>query len=133
MHFLLSRLNHETNTFSPIPTPFSKFSPSFTSDAIAESRGANTGLGAFISFCDEKGITYDVPVCAMSFPSGPVTASAYSSFQSSILSAAAARPYDAVLLDLHGAMVTSTDDDGEGTLLSSLRQVLPATPIGVGL
>jgi microcystin degradation protein MlrC len=38
-----------------------------------------------------------------------------------------------VLLDLHGAMVTRTYDDGEGELLGRIRKVAPDVPIGVAL
>jgi microcystin degradation protein MlrC len=40
---------------------------------------------------------------------------------------------DAVFLDLHGAMVTESHDDGEGELLSRIRKVAPDLPIAVAL
>src|SRR5690606_37383374 len=40
---------------------------------------------------------------------------------------------DAVLLDLHGAMVTESLDDGEGELLARVREAAPGVPIGVAL
>nr|MBC8239436.1 M81 family metallopeptidase [Alphaproteobacteria bacterium] len=40
---------------------------------------------------------------------------------------------DAVLLDLHGAMVTQSLEDGEGALLTRLRSVAPDVPIAVAL
>ena len=46
---------------------------------------------------------------------------------------AVARGCDAVLLDLHGAMVTRAHDDGEGELLARIRRVAPEVPIGVAL
>ena len=46
---------------------------------------------------------------------------------------AVARGCDAVLLDLHGAMVTRSFDDGEGELLGRIRKVAPDVPIGVAL
>ncbi len=39
--------------------------------------------------------------------------------------------YDGILLDLHGAMVTRSHEDGEGTLLTRIRAVDPKTPIAV--
>jgi microcystin degradation protein MlrC len=47
--------------------------------------------------------------------------------------AAVAQGCDAVLLDLHGAMVTQTYDDGEGELLRRIREVNASVPIGVAL
>ena len=40
---------------------------------------------------------------------------------------------DGVMLDLHGAMVTSEHDDGEGELLRRIRVVAPDMPIAVSL
>ncbi len=40
---------------------------------------------------------------------------------------------DAILLDLHGAMVTQSFEDGEGELLRRIRAIAPRTPIGVAL
>ena len=75
----------------------------------------------------------------MAFPSGKVSTSAYNALSSSILSKAKTTEYDAILLDLHGGMVTQENDDGEGELLGSLRKVIEEAfpgkgrvPIGVG-
>jgi microcystin degradation protein MlrC len=46
---------------------------------------------------------------------------------------AVARGCDAILLDLHGAMVTENHEDGEGELLRRIRQLAPSVPIGVAL
>ena len=51
----------------------------------------------------------------MANPSGPVHACAYDELTACIL--AAAPGCDAVLLDLHGAMVAENTPDGEGDLL----------------
>ena len=40
---------------------------------------------------------------------------------------------DAILLDLHGAMVTERHEDGEGDLLAHIREIAPEVPIGVTL
>ncbi len=46
---------------------------------------------------------------------------------------AAAAGCDALLLDLHGAMVAETTNDGEGDLLERLRASVPGVPIAVAL
>jgi microcystin degradation protein MlrC len=46
---------------------------------------------------------------------------------------AVAKGCDAILLHLHGAMVTESLEDGEGTLLARVRALAPNTPIGVAL
>ena len=40
---------------------------------------------------------------------------------------------DAIMLCLHGAMVTESYEDGEGELLSRIRQIAPTTPIAITL
>ena len=39
--------------------------------------------------------------------------------------------YDAILLDLHGAMVAEPDWDGEGVLLEAMRRISPGLLIAV--
>jgi hypothetical protein len=45
----------------------------------------------------------------------------------------AADGIDAILLDLHGALVAENAADGEGTLLEKIRQLAPDTPLAVAL
>ena len=63
-------------------------------------------------------------------PSGIVQAEAYNFMTKQILEAVQTG-VDAALLDLHGAMVSETTDDGEGTLLYEMRKINPQLPIGV--
>src|SRR3546814_12106467 len=46
---------------------------------------------------------------------------------------AVAKGCDAILLHLHGAMVTESLEDGEGALLARIRALAPDTPIAVAL
>jgi microcystin degradation protein MlrC len=47
--------------------------------------------------------------------------------------AAVEKGCDAVFLDLHGAMVTDSLEDGEGNLIARLRAIAPEVPIAVAL
>ena len=131
MKILIARLNHETNTFSPVATPLSAFNPTFDSDAYRDNKGMQTAMSAFIDLAEQLGATLVTPVSASANPSGRVAAAAYDELSERIVSAAAG--VDAILLDLHGAMVTEHSDDGEGDLLARLRAVAPGVPIGVAL
>lgn len=131
MKILMARLNHETNTFSPVPTPLASFHPLYGADALAGFRGTRTALGAFIELTERAGATPVTPVAAGAHPSGPVHASAYDELTRRIIDAAPG--CDAILLDLHGAMVAENSDDGEGDLLVRLRAAAPGVPIGVAL
>src|SRR5579885_1400176 len=103
MRLLIAMMKHETNTFSPVPTPLARFGPSrsdgtgpgplYGDAAIAAYRGTGSGLGAYIAL--------------------------------------AKREFDGIMLDLHGAMVTESLEDGEGELLRRIRAIDRHTPIAV--
>lgn len=138
MRLLLTMFKHETNTFSPVPTPFERFfkgqsQPLCGDDALAAYRGTGSGLGGFIEIAEQLGAEIVVPVAAESWPSGPVDDDAYERISKLILDEVKKGGFDGILLDLHGAMVTSTHEDGEGTLLKRLRAIDPVTPVGVTL
>jgi microcystin degradation protein MlrC len=135
MKIVAARLNHETNTFSPVPTQIEAFgadSPTFGAAAYDQARGTRTGLGAFIEACEARGDRLTVAVNATANPSGRVDDAAYERLAGAIV-AAVRDGCDAILLDLHGAMVTRSIDDGEGELLRRVRAVAPATPLAVAL
>ncbi|QNP47430.1 M81 family metallopeptidase [Diaphorobacter aerolatus] len=130
--FLIARLNHETNTFSPVPTPLEAFSPSFDAQAYHANKGMRTAMAAFIDLAEAEGAELVTPVSAMANPSGPVHADAYDALTRRIVEAVPG--CDAILLDLHGAMVAENSEDGEGDLLERVRAAAaPGVPIGVAL
>ncbi|HEV7369037.1 M81 family metallopeptidase [Arenibaculum sp.] len=135
MRVVIALLKHETNTFSPVPTPLSRFGnggPAFGAAAYEAYRGTATPMGAFIDMAHRAGAEIVTPVAAEAWPSGPVEDDAYRRLTEPILEAVAGG-CDAVLLDLHGAMVTETHQDGEGELLAALRRIAPDVPVGVAL
>ena len=131
MKLLIARLNHETNTFSPVPTPLSSFNPSYGEQAYHQNLGMRTAMAAFIDMARAEGFTVVTPVSATADPSGRVHAAAYDELTRRIVEAAPG--CDALLLDLHGAMVAENTDDGEGDLLARLRAAMPGVPMGVAL
>ena len=130
---LIARLNHETNTFSPVPTPLAAFGPLWGEAAYHDQKGARTAMGAFLDIMEALPDCIIVtPVVAMANPSGTVDAQAYDAACAAILAAVEAG-CDAILLDLHGAMVTAQADDGEGALLEQIRRIAPDVPLCVAL
>lgn len=137
MKVVIAQMKHETNTFSPVPTPLARFAtgtamPPEGQDAYAAYKGTGSGISAFIDLAEAAGAQIEIPIAAAAWPSGPVEDAAFEHIASRIC-AAVARGCDAVLLDLHGAMVTQTYEDGEGELLRRVRAVAPNVPIGVAL
>ncbi|NDE93645.1 MAG: hypothetical protein EB036_09765, partial [Betaproteobacteria bacterium] len=137
MRIVIAQLKHETNTFSPVPTDLSRFSrigdqPPCGADAVKEYRHTGSAIAAMIDLAEQAGADYTVAVAGNAPPSGPVQDAAYEWMVSRICDAVKAG-CDAVLLDLHGAMVTERYDDGEGELLRRLRAIAPHIPIAVAL
>lgn len=134
MKIMIARLNHETNTFSPVPTPLAAFGndgPAFGAQAYDDNKGKRTAMSAFIDLAEANGASLVTPVSATAYPSGRVDAAAYRTLCDAIV--AGARGCGAILLDLHGAMAVESTDDGEGDLLERLRQQTPDVPIAVAL
>ncbi len=133
MRVLIAAMSHETNTFSPVPTNLERFSPAYGQDAIDRSRGGPGSLSAFIDLLEAEGADIVCPIAAGAPPSGPVEAACYAHMTDTICDAIDDDTFDAVFLALHGAMVTETHDDGEGTLLKRIRGMHPDMPIAVAL
>jgi microcystin degradation protein MlrC len=133
MRLLIAMMKHETNTFSPVPTPLARFGPLYGENAIGTYRGTGTGLGAYLDLAEREGAEVVLPIAAGASPSGPVEDAAYAHITDAICDAAARGGFDGIMLDLHGAMVTQSLEDGEGEFLRRLRAIDPRTPIAVSL
>jgi len=134
---VIATMSHETNTFSPVITDLDRFAggrevPLSGEEAIAVYTGTASCPGGYLQAAAEFGAEVVVPVIAAAPPSGPVEDDAFEYISERIVAAAAEGP-DAILLDLHGAMVTRSHEDGEGELLRRVRAVAPDVPIGVAL
>jgi len=129
---VVAMMMHETNTFSPVPTPLASFRPLAGAAAIAEFEDTNTQLGGFLHVAREAGAEVVVPLAAGAHPSGYVERAAYEDMCEAIVGAIR-NGCDAAFLALHGAMVAEHVDDGEGELLRRVRTVAPRLPIAVGL
>ena len=133
MRAVIAMMKHETNTFSPIPTPMARFEEwgAHFGDAAREAlEGTAMPFGAYLKIAREEGWEVVTPVAAEAMPSGKVAEAAYERMAGAICDAVAAG-CDLVMLDLHGAMVAEHTDDGEGTLLKRIRAIAPNVPICV--
>jgi len=129
---VVAMMMHETNTFSPVPTPLASFRPLSGQAAIEEFKDTNTQLGGFLDVAKEANAEVIVPLAAGAHPSGYVERSAYEDMCDAIVGAVQ-NGCDAAFLALHGAMVAEHFDDGEGELLRRIRAVAPRLPIALGL
>src|ERR1700736_5398395 len=133
MRLLIAMMKHETNTFSPVPTPLARFRPLYREAAIGAFRGTGTGLGAYLDLAERERAEIVLPIAAGAPPSSPVEDAAYAHITDTICEAVARGGFDGIMLDLHGAMVTESLEDGEGEFLRRLRAIDPKTPIAVSL
>jgi microcystin degradation protein MlrC len=139
MKCVIAMMQHETNTFSPLPTPLRAFGagaglelPPAGEKAVEVYGAADFAFAGLRDSALERGHQVEVPVTAYAEPSGKVDDEAFETIAEKIC-AAVARGCDALLLDLHGAMVTCSFDDGEGELLRRVRAIDPKLPIAVAL
>ena len=135
MRIVTAMMKHETNTFSPVPSDLRRFAQRGLrrgAEALDAYTGTNTPLGAYIDALREAGAEIVLPLAAEAPPSGLVHRDAYETMAGAIVDAVAAG-CDAVMLDLHGAMVAEHLDDGEGTLLERIRAAAPGIPLCVAL
>ena len=135
--FVTAVVKHETNTFSPLPTPLAAFGryggesgPIAGDAAIAAYRGTRTPVGAFIDIAAEQGAELAFPIAANATPSGCPADELVEHAAQQILKSVT-DGCDALFLDLHGGMVTQGFDDPEGELLERIRAAVPELPIAV--
>lgn len=132
MRVVIAMMKHETNTFSPVPTDLARFSrgqntPFYGDDAYRAYQGTGSAICGFIDLAEKNGAEIIIPIAANAWPSGPVDDAVYEHICERICSAVAENDCDAILLDLHGAMVTQSREDGEGELLQRIRALAPET------
>ena len=137
--FVVAVMRHETNTFSPVPTPVVDFGrigptdgPAFDDEASRVYRDTNNPVAAYIDLAEAEGAEIVFPVAANAHPSAPAP-DAIIDLCVERISEAVAAGCDALFLDLHGAMVTQGYDDGEGLLLRRIREISPELPIALAL
>lgn len=135
---LIGQFMHETNTFSVRRTGSDAFARVLLHEGpamVSALRGTNSETAGFLNVAEAEGWTVIPSIAAIATPAGVVTAEAWDRLGLVIARTAAAHgPVDAVLLALHGAMVTELDDDAEGALLDAVRAVVgPDVPIGITL
>lgn len=134
---LSAEIAHETNTFSRIATDEQSFRNCFYlrgDEALTQRAAANTELAGFVAAAQQYGWRLQHLHSAGAGPSGKVTSATFDWLCEPLVAALKQDRYDAILLGLHGAMVSDLYDDGEGEILQRLRDVCGAgIPIAITL
>ena len=114
---LIGQIEHETNTFSALPTGMTEFADAslhYGDDVIADLTGTNTAVGGFLRVADDENWDVVPTVAADATPGGVVTADARETLLEEVLEGIERTDPDGVLLALHGAMVSEAARDGDG-------------------
>ena len=137
MRLLIAMMKHETNTFSPVPTPLARFGngpgPLYGEAAIRAYRGTGTGLGAYLDLAAREGAEIVLPIAAGAPPSAPGRGRRLCRDHRADL-----RGGGGGRVRRHHARPARRDgheslEDGEGQFLKRLRAIDPKTPIAVSL
>ena len=131
---LIGGATHETNSFWPKHTGLQDFRNRtlLFGDEIPERfRGTHSPIGGFIEVMEAAGVEMVWSIAAGAMPSGTVEKAAFDFIRDRLLrDIREAGHLDGILLQLHGAMETEEDEDGEGCLLEAVRRVVgPDMPI----
>lgn len=138
MRLFIAGLITETNSFAACPTGIGAF------EAQGIRRGAGSdvdpagmlaSIGAVRGVAEAAGVEVVEGLFAAANALGPVVETVYQALRGELLAGlSAALPVDAVVLLLHGSMVSERCDDCEGDILAAARALVgPVVPIGVSL
>ena len=127
----IANLFHETHCFLPGRTELSAFR-CLHGEAMLEREGDLSAVDGLFAVAREQEWSLAFGADYAAAP-GPVVADdvfeQYLAVMERALARALADGLDAVLLSLHGAMVTETIEDAEGVLLAQIRQMVGTLPI----
>ncbi len=139
----IAGFSHETNTFSPLPTPLEVFTNKggdgrglVEGADLLDFRGKryNSGFSGFYDIADDYAYEVVPLVSASATPSGMVSRAAFDYISERICTLLKEKgPFDGVYLSLHGAMVVEGYLDGETELLRNVRQIVGTIPVVVSL
>jgi len=128
MRVAIAEFKQETNTFVARPTTMADFETWHYwtgAELIAGSQGTNCEIDGFLKVLGVAGIE-PVPILAsFAMSGGKVDDATYDRLLGELLAGiAAAGPLDGVLLALHGAMVTDSDDSPDANTLKAVRELI---------
>jgi microcystin degradation protein MlrC len=135
-------MQHETNTFAPSKADYPAFEAGggwpgvqYGEALFGAVEGANIPAAGAIRALRARGHDLVATAWAAASPSAQVTTAAFERIVGELISRLKKQlPVDGVYLDLHGAMVTESHDDGEGEILRRVREAVgPRVPVAASL
>ena len=137
MRFALAGFNHETNTFHSIPTEYENFEKSvmLRGEEINKLYETPSSVGGFYQASKDLDFEIVPLMFAQTGPLGTITSDAFERILGEILDLIENNgPFDAILLDLHGAAVSAEFHDMDGEITRRIRNLVgPEIPVGINL
>jgi microcystin degradation protein MlrC len=138
MRVAIVGFQHESNTFSQVPTQLQQFREGNFQRGealIPVWKDAHHEVGGFLAGCAEHGLEAVPILMAETTPGGPLTKECYEAILAEIEQGLqAAGKLDGLLLALHGAMVSETFDSADGETCRRLRALIgPDLPFVLNL
>jgi len=127
---LAGGIAQESHSFNPTLATRAQFDTFSGPDAVAQARGTNSTLGGIVDAAEAAGAEVVLPTLFRAQSGGPVEDAVYQEVREIMCEAARAGGFDALVLPLHGGMLTPTLSDPEADLMRALRDIVgPAVPI----
>ncbi|ESY90350.1 M81 family metallopeptidase [Mesorhizobium sp. LNHC229A00] len=121
---LAGGIAQESHSFNPIVTRRERFTIVEGQAAIDRNRGANSTFGGVIDAAIEAGVDLIVPTLFRAQSGGPVEDRVFEEVSDVLVDAAKSGNFDAIVLPLHGGMLTESLADPEGVLVGRLRAIV---------
>jgi microcystin degradation protein MlrC len=130
---LAGGIAQESHSFNPVLMGRSWFNIHVGVEAVAAARGSNSVLGGIVDAAEAKGVEVIVPAIFRAQSGGPVEEAVFEEMRDLMCDAARRGDFDAIVLPLHGGMLTPSLEDPEGALMAALRGIVgDDVPLTVG-
>ena len=138
MRFAVAGINHETNTFHSTPTKYENFEKSgmlLREKEIEKLYNSPSTIGGFYKASQDFGFDLEPLLFATTGPLGTITSETFEKLVAEILEMIESKgPFDAVLLNLHGAGVSEEFHDMDGEITRRVRKLIGLeVPFGINL
>lgn len=121
---LAGGIAQESHSFNPILTRRERFTIIEGQGAVERSRGTNSTFGGVVDSAYAAGVELVVPTLFRAQSGGPVDDAVFAEVCDIMVDAATRGDFDAIVLPLHGGMLTQTLADPEGVLVGRLRAIV---------
>lgn len=138
MRFALLGLNHETNTFSEVPTDYVSFVRTGIErgeEILTKNRNSNYTTAGYMKAAEDFAFDLVPLMFASTGPTGTITSDAYDRLTQEMFGMLRDQgPWDGVLIANHGAAVAENHLDLDAAFTESVREIVgPDVPIGMTL